>query len=41
LVLPPAANRQAAEALAAYRKAADKGSSAATVELGVMYGTGA
>jgi len=36
-----AANRQAAEALAAYRKAADKGSSAAMVELGVMYGTGA
>jgi TPR repeat protein len=36
-----AANRQAAEALVAYRKAADKGSSAAMVELGVMYGTGA
>ena len=29
------------EAMAAYRKAADKGSSAAMVELGVMYGTGA
>src|SRR5208283_1960255 len=29
-----------AEAMAAYRKAADKGSSAAMVELGVMYGTG-
>ncbi|HTT46469.1 MAG TPA: tetratricopeptide repeat protein [Pseudolabrys sp.] len=36
-----AANRQVAEAMAAYRKAADKGSSAAMVELGVMYGTGA
>ena len=36
-----AANRQVAEAMAAYRKAADKGSSAAVVELGVMYGTGA
>ncbi len=36
-----AANRQIAEAIAAYRKAADKGSSAAMVELGVMYGTGA
>jgi len=35
-----AANRQTAEAFAAYRKAADKGSSAAMVELGVMYGTG-
>lgn len=36
-----AANRQMAEALAAWRKAADKGSSAAMVELGVAYGTGA
>ncbi|MFX4790133.1 hypothetical protein ABTB87_22920, partial [Acinetobacter baumannii] len=36
-----AANRQTAEALAAWRKAADKGSSAAMVELGVAYGTGA
>lgn len=36
-----AANGQAAEALAAYRKAADKGSSAAMVELGVAYATGA
>jgi TPR repeat protein len=36
-----AANRQTAEAIAAWRKAADKGSSAAMVELGVMYGTGA
>ena len=35
-----AANRQTAEAIGAYRKAADKGSSAAMVELGVMYGTG-
>ncbi|QAU50253.1 sel1 repeat family protein [Bradyrhizobium guangzhouense] len=35
-----AANRQTAEALAAWRKAADKGSSAAMVELGVAYGTG-
>lgn len=35
-----AANRQAAEAIAAWRKAADKGSSAAMVELGVAYGTG-
>jgi TPR repeat protein len=35
-----AANRQAAEAIAAWRKAADKGSSAAMVELGVLYGTG-
>jgi len=35
-----AANRQPAEAIAAYRKAADKGSSSAMVELGVMYGTG-
>jgi uncharacterized protein len=36
-----AANRQTAEAISAYRKAADKGSSAAMVELGVMYGIGA
>ncbi len=36
-----AANRQTAEAIAAWRKAADKGSSAAMVELGVRYGTGA
>src|SRR5208283_4023018 len=35
-----AANRQVPEAIGAYRKAADKGSSAAMVELGVMYGTG-
>src|SRR4051794_34711296 len=36
-----AANRQTAEAMAAWRKAADKGSSSAMVELGVIYGTGA
>ena len=36
-----AANRQTVEAIAAWRKAADKGSSAAMVELGVLYGTGA
>src|SRR5207253_3116374 len=35
-----AANRQMAEAMAAWRKAADKGSSAAMVELGVAYGMG-
>src|SRR3954463_13472120 len=35
-----AANRQTAEAMAAWRKAADKGSSSAMVELGVAYGTG-
>ncbi len=35
-----AANRQTAEAIGAYRRAADRGSSAAMVELGVMYGTG-
>src|SRR3954467_4893492 len=35
-----AANRQPADAMAAWRKAADKGSSAAMVELGVAYGTG-
>lgn len=34
------ANRQPAEAQAAFRRAADKGSSSAMVELGVMYGTG-
>ncbi|MGJ5179088.1 tetratricopeptide repeat protein [Bradyrhizobium oligotrophicum] len=36
-----AANRQATEALAAWRKAADKGSTAAMVELGILYATGA
>ena len=36
-----AANRQMPEALRAYRHAADKGSTAAMVELGVMLGTGA
>jgi TPR repeat protein len=36
-----AANNQAAEAMAAWRKAADKGSTSAMVELGVLYGTGA
>jgi uncharacterized protein len=36
-----AANRQLPEAMAAWRKAADKGSSSAMVELGVLYGTGA
>ena len=35
-----AANRQIAEAIAAWRRAADKGSSSAMVELGVAYGTG-
>src|SRR3954470_23030459 len=35
-----AANRQMAEAVAAWRKAADKGSTSAMVELGVLYGTG-
>jgi TPR repeat protein len=35
-----AANKQAAEAVAAWRKAADKGSTSAMVELGVLYGTG-
>jgi TPR repeat protein len=34
-----AANRQTAEAMAAWRKAADKGSTSAMVELGVLYGT--
>ena len=36
-----AANRQTAEAVAAWRKAVDKGSTSAMVELGVLYGTGA
>jgi len=36
-----AANKQMPEAIAAYRKAADKGNSSAMVELGVMFGTGA
>jgi uncharacterized protein len=36
-----AANHQTAEAMAAWRKAADKGSSSAMVELGVIYGNGA
>jgi uncharacterized protein len=35
-----AANRQSGEAIAAWRKAADKGSTSAMVELGVLYGTG-
>lgn len=35
-----AANGQTSEAISAWRKAADKGSSAAMVELGVAYGTG-
>ena len=35
-----AANRQVPDAIGAYRKAADKGSTAAMVELGVLYGTG-
>ena len=35
-----AANRQMPEAMSAYRKAADKGSTSAMVELGVMFGTG-
>lgn len=35
-----AAGGQMAEAVAAYRKAVDKGSTAAMVELGVLYGTG-
>lgn len=35
-----AANREMPEAIGAYRKAADKGSSAAMVELGVLMGTG-
>jgi TPR repeat protein len=36
-----AANRQLPEAMAAWRKASDKGSTSAMVELGVLYGTGA
>jgi TPR repeat protein len=36
-----AANKQMPEAMAAWRKAADKGSTSAMVELGVLYGTGA
>jgi len=35
-----AANRQLTEAIGAWRKAADKGSTSAMVELGVLYGTG-
>jgi TPR repeat protein len=35
-----AANRQVPDAIAAWRKAADKGSTSAMVELGVLYGTG-
>ena len=35
-----AANRQLVEAIGAWRKAADKGSTSAMVELGVLYGTG-
>jgi TPR repeat protein len=35
-----AANRQTAEAVAAWRRAADKGSTSAMVELGVHYGNG-
>lgn len=36
-----AANRQTPEAIAAWHKASDKGSTSAMVELGVAYGTGA
>jgi TPR repeat protein len=36
-----AANQQMSEAITIWRKAADKGSSSAMVELGVLYGTGA
>jgi uncharacterized protein len=36
-----AANQQLPEAISAWRRAADKGSSSAMVELGVLYGTGA
>jgi TPR repeat protein len=36
-----AANRQLPEAIGAWRKAADKGSTSAMVELGVVYGNGA
>src|SRR6267143_2046043 len=35
-----AANRQLPEAIGVWRKAADKGSTSAMVELGVLYGTG-
>src|SRR5947209_15068326 len=35
-----AAGRQLPEAMSAWRKAADKGSTSAMVELGVLYGTG-
>jgi TPR repeat protein len=35
-----AANRQFPDAMAAWRRAADKGSTSAMVELGVLYGTG-
>jgi TPR repeat protein len=35
-----AANRQMPEAIAAWRRAADKGSTSAMVELGVLHGTG-
>src|SRR5262245_30377749 len=35
-----AASKQTADAVGAYRKAADKGSTSAMVELGVMFGTG-
>jgi TPR repeat protein len=35
-----AANRQMPEAIGAWRRAADKGSTSAMVELGVLYGTG-
>jgi TPR repeat protein len=35
-----AANRQLPEAIGAWRKAADRGSTSAMVELGVLYGTG-
>src|SRR5262245_32338921 len=35
-----AANQQMPDAISTYRKAAEKGSTAAMVELGVMYGTG-
>jgi uncharacterized protein len=36
-----AANQQTSEAIGAWRKAADKGSTSAMVELGVLYGNGA
>jgi uncharacterized protein len=36
-----AANNQMSDAIATWRKAADKGSTSAMVELGVLYGTGA